>query len=383
MANFAESDASKIAVGQPATVTLSALTDTEVSGVVTAVSPTSSVVSNVVTYPVTVVLTNPPSTVKQGMTAQVAVIVQTATNVLQLPSAAITTTGSVSTVKVLDADGTQKTTPVTLGLVGTHLHRDLERSDRRAEGCRAHGERERIVRDSSPVSGGFPGGGGGGFGEGHRDRPDRRRPRRRPRSTERVARPAPAGTHVIALADIVKRYQMGGHDVFATRGVSLVVPRGEFVAIMGASGSGKSTLMNIIGCLDVPTSGHYRLDGVNIRDLDDASCPGSGIGRSDSSFRDSTSCRGCRRVQNVELPMAYAGLKAKDRRARAEAALNTVGLADRMGHFPSEMSGGQQQRVAIARAIATNPALILADEPTGKPRHDVHDRRDDHVRRPP
>jgi multidrug efflux pump subunit AcrA (membrane-fusion protein) len=166
VANFAESDASKIAVGQPATVTLSALTDTEVSGVVTAVSPTSSVVSNVVTYPVTVVLTRPPSTVKQGMTAQVAVIVQTATNVLELPSAAITTTGSISTVKVIDASGTQKTTPVTLGLVGTSY----------TEIASGLSEGQKVVEPTASVSassGASPSGsarpsigGGGGFGGG-------------------------------------------------------------------------------------------------------------------------------------------------------------------------------------------------------------------------
>jgi multidrug efflux pump subunit AcrA (membrane-fusion protein) len=164
VANFAESDASKIAVGQPATVTLSALADTEVSGAVTAVSPTSSVVSNVVTYPVTVVLTNPPSTVKQGVTSQVAVIVQTATNVLELPSAAITTTGSVSTVKVIDASGTQTTTPVTLGLVGTSY---TEIASGLTEGQKVVEPTASVSASSgtSTVGGGFPGG-GGGFGGG-------------------------------------------------------------------------------------------------------------------------------------------------------------------------------------------------------------------------
>ncbi len=169
---------------------------------------------------------------------------------------------------------------------------------------------------------------------------------------------------VIALLRVVKTYVKGDVEVHALRGISFVVERGDFVAIMGASGSGKSTMMNILGCLDVPTRGQFFLDGIDVRTLDETAPLGSSrkIGFVFQSFNLIPRTTA---LANVELPLLYAGVKQRERRACAAAALAAVGLADRTSHFPNEMSGGQQQRAALARAIVTSPALVLADEPTG------------------
>lgn len=170
---------------------------------------------------------------------------------------------------------------------------------------------------------------------------------------------------IIRLVDIEKKYQMGEEIIYALQGVSLSIRKNEYVAFMGPSGSGKSTLMNVLGCLDTPSSGEYWLNGQNVSTMDDSELAHARNREIGFVFQTFNLLARSSALDNVAMPLIYAGMSSKLRTQRAEEVLRSVGLGERMKHRPNELSGGQRQRVAVARALVNNPSIILADEPTG------------------
>jgi HlyD family secretion protein len=364
-AYFAEADVGQVKVGMPVSFRVDAFPNERFNGVVKQIRLSPKTDSNVVTYDVVIGVSNPDERLLPGMTAYVDVSVASRQDVLRLPNAALRfhpeqaagkaaggdaataqrskKKAAGTTVYVPGADGTPQAVQVKTGVADRRFTEIL----------------------SGPLREGVHGGGGRPQGHGGKET----RPRH---ADENVMDDASAP--IIEITDLVKEYASGAGPVRILHGISLTIRRGEFVAVMGPSGSGKSTFMNMLGCLDVPTSGRYLLNDRDVGHLGGdalAAIRNRDIG---FVFQGFNLLPRASLGDNVALPMIYAGGGKAARRARAQELLDRVGLGDRTTAMPSQISGGQQQRVAIARALVNRPALVLADEPTGNlDTHTSHD----------
>ena len=375
-----EDDILDLAVGQKATVAISATGDTAV-GTVTAVSPVASTSgsSTVVSYSVVVTLDESTGTTAAtgsdapavasaasspaptsaaplpGMSAEITIVIAEADDALAVPAIALSGTSGGYTVRVLNSDGSVEARSVDVGLIASDY----------AQITGGLAEGEAVVTGSSADRTSTS-------SSSHHERSRRLpRPRRRRSGSSRGSAPgrrlpgAAMSGMIIDLTEATRTYDLGRVQVHALEGASLQVADGEFVAIIGPSGSGKSTLMNILGCLDRPTSGQYILDGADVEELDDDGLAEVRSRMIGFVFQNFNLLPRTTALENVAMPLLYQGVPKKERLAARAGGPGAVGLGDRLDHEPSELSGGQQQRVAIARALVTNPRLILADEPTG------------------
>ena len=369
-----ELDLTSVKVGQKVNVKVDAISGKTFQGEVTSVSNVGTTTNGVTTYDAVVSIPNTDQIdLKYAMTATAEIFIQDKKDILVLPIQVVTTTRGKSTVSLKKADGTAEEQHEIKWVFAARHKLRCKRFERRRRGRDAGAQSDNNESTAARFPwgrGGFPGGAGGNFpggaggtGGGGTQNGGGGGPQRKSRELAPTERSD--SMNIIELNEVTKSYTRGAEELQILRGITLHIAEGDFVAIIGPSGSGKSTLMNTIGLLDSPTSGSYTLDGVATEKMSDNGLAELRNRKIGFIFQQFNLLPRLTATENVELPMIYAGIPAKQRREQAQRMLEKLGMGERGHHKPSELSGGQQQRVAIARALAISPSLILADEPTG------------------